>query len=430
MGIIADIKGKTKREGVNAAIDAYLGGEGKNLLGRDFTGKEREKFRNEIYDGTKGNATAGDVSKHINAYVDKIAPLESMLTASGLSVTAAQREKMINNFSADDLASVKGRASIELGRDATDAEVVTALQKQGFVNKPDLYAAHFQSIGQREQDIGRLGTLTGGSLTAEQKTELTGLSQSDFNAKYDDISRNFTPTEKYTGDAGRIIKDILGRDANQDELSHFGRGLASGSYDSRQLGDMIRQTQEFQDTSATKAREQLGQQAQGIDQAYLQKAAEMAQARFAGQGRGNSSAITAQFANASQELGRNRQNFLLGMGAQDVNQNRTRQYEQFLGQQANQQGQYDQANAYAQYLRQATSQQRTGYLQSSINTQLGQQNMALQNQYDIGNFRMQQSAYDQYMKQNRRQSLQNNMFGLVGAGVGAYGYGVGNNWGK
>ena len=416
---------QNKRARIDKDIDAFLAGEGMELLGREFTSKERERFRQEIYDGTRGNALAADVSKHIKGYIDRVQPLESIINDSGVSISAADREKFLTRFKGEDLESLRGRASEFLGREATSQDIVGALKSKGFANDPDLYAAHFTRRGQRESDIAGLSTRTGGALTQEERAELLDLSDADFGTRADDISRNFTPGEKYTGSAQRIIKDLLGRDASADEISHFGRGLASGQYDEKYLGDLVQQTSEFQDRRAGQARTQLAAESQGIDANYLQRAAQQALAQYASQGRGNSSAVTAQFAQAATDLGNSRQNFMLGLGAQDYGQNRQREYEQFLGSQGRTQGAYDQSQIYANYMRQQAGQQRTGYLGSSIGQQLGRQNAQFQQGIDQQNFGLQQQAYGNYYQQNRRQSLYNGLFGLAGSAIGAAGYAYG-----
>ena len=413
----------SKRQRIDESIDAFLAGEGLELLGREFTNKERERFRNEIYDGTRGNATGQDVSKHIRGYIERIQPLESLMADAGVELSAADRDKFLTRFKSEDLESLRGRASEFLGREASSQDIVKALKSKGFANDPDLYAAHFTRRGQREADIAGLSTQTGGALTAEERAELLDLSDADFGTRADHISRNFTPGEQYTGSAQRIIKDLLGRDASADEISHFGRGLASGQYDEKYLGDMIQQTSEFQDRRAGQARTQLAAESQGIDANYLQRAAQQALAQYASQGRANTSALGAQFAQATTDLGTNRQNFMLGLGAQDYGQNRQREYEQFLGSQGRTQGAYDQSQIYANYMRQQAGQQRTGYLGSSIGQQLGRQNAQFQQGIDQQNFMYQQQAYGPQMAANRRQSLYNSLFQGGAQAIGTY-YGM------
>lgn len=415
------LKSKGKQAAMLQRVGAYLSsGEIQGLLGRDPTQKEIEKLSGEIASLTKWHANDADIANHFRTWAGKVQPIEAIEAEGGVSFTEAQRDKLMA-MGPQALADIRGMASEYLGRDATAKDLYDALSDKGFSSNQNLYAAYFTRRGAREQSIADLQTATGGAVSQEDIERLSGLSDPDFNKEYANLSRNFTPTRQYTEAAGRIVQGVLGREASQDEINNFARGLASGQYNEYQLGNQLKQTLEYQDVASAKAREQIGEQAGTIDQAYLEKAAASIPGQFAGMGRYNTSAATAQFANVAKSLALARQEYLLGVGASDMNQNRQREYEQYLNASGIAQGYYDQSRGYADSMKSASLNQRSGYLGSSLSQYNTSSQMALQNQYDTSNLMMQNRMYQDYLSQNKRQSLQNNLFGLLGSGIGAAG---------
>ncbi len=200
---------------------------------------------------------------------------------------------------------------------------------------------------------------------------------------------------KFYGQIGGMFQSLLGRTATQDELSHFGKLLASGTVDSYQLQDFLKQQPEYTQKADETFRNQLSGQLQGYDKQYFEEQVMPSiQSNFAKQGR---SVDSSGFAQA------------LGQAGNQQNQQR----QQYLAQLSAAQYGNTQSNAYDAY------------------RQFAQNNMALQQQgsyagvarqNELTDYQMQSQAYENYLKRfGKRTSpgaaaLQG---GLSGAAAGA-----------
>ncbi len=403
MSLISDAK---RRSEAFKAIAGYFGENG-------VTSEEGTRFFKEHPGGFGSPQEALAPDGVVRQFVNKIQAINAI---GGL--TQAEKFKMVDKYkTADDISSLVGRASEYLGRAPKEGELAGILRSKDFINDPGIYASKLTGIAQREGAIADIQDLTGNSFDQTTIDKYAKMSDAEFKSAYRKDTTNFTPGEKWTAPVADLIKNTLGREATQEELNHFGKSLASGAFDTQQLTDVFKSSSEYQDKQAETARTQIGAQQSGINQQFLAQALPQIQGQFAAQGRGNTSAMTAQGAQVAQNLGMASQQFLLGVGAQDIGQNRQNQYQQYLASQAN--GIQNQAafQQYAQYAQQQAAQQR----QAGLGMSYGLQQQNWQRQNSLQDFQMQQSAYNDYLRQNQNQAFQNNLFQLGGAAIGAFG---------
>ena len=420
----------TKHGEVKKAIDSYFSGKGKETLGREFTAEEKSKFLadhfNSVPAGKMGSANDYIADDGVlSQFTRKLSSIDKI----GGDITAAEKNKLLSNFkSADDLSNLISNASEHLGREATGDDILKALRNKDFSNNPGGYGAYFTRKGQRETGIAGLQSETGDSIgqqDIDRLSDIDKVSDANFMKEYRNLSTNFTPGQRHLDSAKTIGKTILGRDLSDEELTHFGRGLASGQYDSKTLSDIFKSTPEYQTAQDASKRAALNQEFTGINQQYLQQAGQQIQGQFAAQGRGNSSAITAQLGQVAQNLGTNQQQFLQGIAGQQLQQTGQREYSGYLQSQAASMGNYDAFRQYVNYQQQQAGAQRQGYIGQSYGLQTEQR----QRGYQVEDFNMPQNAYDSYLRKNQQQAFQNNLFSLGGAAMGAYGTAYGGTKG-
>ena len=420
----------TKHGEVKKAIDSYFSGKGKETLGREFTAEEKSKFLadhfNSVPAGKMGSANDYIADDGVlSQFTSKLSSIDKI----GGDITAAEKNKLLSNFkSADDLSNLISNASEHLGREATGDDILKALRNKDFSNNPGGYGAYFTRKGQRETGIAGLQSETGDSIgqqDIDRLSDIDKVSDANFMKEYRNLSTNFTPGQRHLDSAKTIGKTILGRDLSDEELTHFGRGLASGQYDSKTLSDIFKSTPECQTAQDASKRAALNQEFTGINQQYLQQAGQQIQGQFAAQGRGNSSAITAQLGQVAQNLGTNQQQFLQGIAGQQLQQTGQREYSGYLQSQAASMGNYDAFRQYVNYQQQQAGAQRQGYIGQSYGLQTEQR----QRGYQVEDFNMPQNAYDSYLRKNQQQAFQNNLFSLGGAAMGAYGTAYGGTKG-
>ena len=419
-----------KRAQAKEAIEGYFSGKGKETLGREFTSEEKQKFLadhfNSVADGKLGSA--GDYISDdgvLSQFTRKLSAIDKI----GGNITSSEKNKLMSNFkSADDLSNLISNASEHLGRTATGDDILKALRNKDFSNNPGGYGAYFTRMGQRETGIAQLQSETGDSLSEDdikKYSDIDKFSDSDFMKEGRKVSQNFTPSQKWLDSAKNLGKTILGEDPSETDVVGFARKLASGEYNEQELVNIFKMDPKYGQAQDKARRETLNQEFTGLNDQFLKQAGQNIQGQFAAQGRGNSSAMTAQLAQVAQNLGTNQQQFLQGIAGQQLQQTGQREYQGYLQSQAASMGNYDAFRQYVNYQQQQAGAQRQGYLGQSYGLQTEQR----QRGYQIQDFNMQQSAYDSYLKKNQQQAFQNNMFQLVGSGIGAYGTAYGGTKG-
>jgi hypothetical protein len=220
--------------------------------------------------------------------------------------------------------------------------------------------------------------------------------------------------EKYES-VRQQIQGLLGRDASQEELDHFGKLLASGQVDEYELQSFLKQQPEYMTRQDQQFREGISSELQAGDQRYFsEQIMPSIQSQFAKQGR---TVDATGFQNA--------------LGREATGQNRQR--EQFLAQLSSQQYGGRQAGARADYENYYNNLQNRQNL--SLTAPIARQN-------EITDYTMQKNAYEDYL---RRYGKRNNagiggmVGGIAGAGLGAMwggpagasaGYGIGSGVGN
>lgn len=208
---------------------------------------------------------------------------------------------------------------------------------------------------------------------------------------------------QHYGDVKDSIKSILGRDASQEEMDHFGSLLASGTTDKYQLQQFLQQQPEYQQTQNKNFQNQLSDQLSGYDKQYFQDSVLPGiQENYAKQGRSfDSSAFQAAATNSAQQQNVQRQSFLGNLSAQQYGNS--------------------QANAYNDYARQVQSQQALA--NQNVQSQYGSVQNQIARSNSFTDYQMQQDAYNQYLSKygKRNNGLGGLVGGLAGAALGSFG---------
>lgn len=206
---------------------------------------------------------------------------------------------------------------------------------------------------------------------------------------------------KYADQVTQQFQSALGRAPTQDELDHFGALIASGQ-DAYQVGQALKQTQEYQNTQNTNFQNQLQSQLQGSNSTYFnQYILPSIQAQAAQSGRSlDSSGVNSQLANAALLQNQGLQNFLAqttaGNYANSV-ANATNQYNNLMSQQY-------------------------GLQNAGVSNTLANQAANTQYNQNLNMYQMQQQAYNNYLSQygKRNNGLGSLIGGVLGGGAGAY----------
>ena len=405
---------QSQREAIKKEIVSYMDKEG-------FSDADKNKFLadhfNNVPNGKLGSAAdylaSGSVLKQFG---EKVGTLEQF----GDKLSAEQRNKILDNYSSKDLTEIIGNAGDQLGRAVTEDDLYNAFKAKDFSGSAVGLASRFTRQYQRELGLSQLRSETGDSISEDdikRYSDIDKISDSDFLKEYRTQSQNFTPGQKWLDSAKSLGKTILGEDPSETDLIGFARKLASGEYNEQELASVFKMDPKYGMNQDKARRETLSQEFTGLNKQFLDQAGQQIQGQFMAQGRGNSSAATAQLAQVAQNLGQGQQQFLQGIAGQQLQQTGQREYQGYLQNQASAFGNYDAYRQYVAQQQQMAGAQRQGYMGQSYALQ-GEQR---QRGYQIQDFNMQQNAYDSYLRQNRSQAFQNNMFQLAGAGVGAYG---------
>lgn len=234
------------------------------------------------------------------------------------------------------------------------------------------------------------------------------LANSPTNINKQNQDKYLSEAPKYYDSINQLFESTLGRKANQDELDHFGKEIASGSADTYQLQQFLQQQPEYQTKQNEAFRNSLSDTMSANDKRYFQEQILPAiQQSYAKQGRSfDSSAFQNAATQSAQQQNTARENFLTNLTAQQYSGVQERAYNDYAAQVANQQA-LTNSGINAQY----TGIQNT---QNRLN--------------QITDYNTQQNAYNQYLaKYGKRSSL---MGGLQGAMSGAMTGGmVGGPWG-
>lgn len=237
-----------------------------------------------------------------------------------------------------------------------------------------------------------------------QYTDLTAIANNYISNNFDvaklQRERGKSEAPNQYGQVNDIFKSVLGRDADQSEKDHFGQLLASGDLDPYTLSTWVQSLPESVKKQDADFRASLTGDLQKQDVQYLQEQVlPSVQSAFAAQGRDpGSSGFANSLALAAQSQNRDRESFLSNLTASQYMGNKQAAYGDYL----NSVGRYQQGQDY--------SRARAAQLSDSSTNRI----------YDVQNFNMQRSAYEDYLRRfGKRNSSLGGIGSLAGMGLGA-----------
>lgn len=211
-----------------------------------------------------------------------------------------------------------------------------------------------------------------------------------------------TQSGQYSSQIGQLFQDTYGRPPTSAELEHFGTQLAGGQ-DAYQLGNELKNTQEYQGAQDKKFRSGLASELEGYDTSFFNKAKDSVLSQFArqGGGAGTSSALDFALTDLMGQIAEKRGSYLAGLSSQQYGGNK----DLALGNYRNEQNRYWDDQNYNR----ARADQNRDYFRSRSD-----QNSDFLTQ--------QQSYYDQMGRQNQSRGVlhPNDWLNIGMQGAGAY----------
>lgn len=126
----------------------------------------------------------------------------------------------------------------------------------------------------------------------------------------------------FSDSINQTFKTMLGRNATQDELNHFGGLLATGNTDQYQLQDFLRGTPEYQSSQDKQFRNDLSGQLQENDLKFYDRAKQGVISQFMQNGTGNSSALDSALTDLMGQVSQQRDSYLAQLSAQQYGGNK------------------------------------------------------------------------------------------------------------
>ena len=235
-----------------------------------------------------------------------------------------------------------------------------------------------------------------------------------------------------TATSQRLLQQY-GFDADPDLQEFISERLAGGE-SAFELGQFLQTTPQFQEKKATAenervktesagAREALNQELLKSQQEVFQRAQPSIISSYMKAGRLNSSGLNNALAQAQTELEKERQGFLANAGYNDAIRAQGYGREDFVNNNAQAFNQYLRQNepAYQQRYAVNQAQNNLNYQQpfANLNRQYGLLDESRQRGYQLEDYNRQQSDFNRYLDQSRKQSKEAALYGLFGAGIGA-----------
>lgn len=207
---------------------------------------------------------------------------------------------------------------------------------------------------------------------------------------------------QYTPQIQQVFKSMIGRDATQDEISHFGGLFATGNVDAYQLQDFLRGTPEFQTQEDTKFRSGLDQQLQDSDLSFFNRAKQNVMSQFMQNGTNQSSALDSALTDLMGQISEKRSGFLANLSSQQYGGNK----DLALGNYKNSQNQFLQEQNYNR----GNAMNQQNYLQGRGD--------------ELTNYGIQQKSYQDYLNSQKPNNLFNYLTtgaNVVNAGANLFG---------
>lgn len=250
-----------------------------------------------LYNRGGGNFSADAVNR-IQQYLAGLSPDQLLQRSSGLSTGAGNtdidsylRQKYSGVNSATDIQNIQALKSFRsiLGRDPTAQEYAQIV--------PIFQQANGQTYGNAWL-----------SQYAQQEAQ--------------NPANRVKDAPQYAGQINPVFQSLLGREATQDEINHFGSLLATGNVDAYQLQDFLKGTTEYQSAQDKTFRSGLTQELEDSDVKFFDRAKQGVMAQFMRSGTGNSSALDSALADMMGQLAEKRGNFLSTVSANQYQGNK------------------------------------------------------------------------------------------------------------
>ncbi len=160
---------------------------------------------------------------------------------------------------------------------------------------------------------------------------------------------------KYSPQINQTFQSMLGREATQDEINHFGSLLATGNVDAYQLQDFLRGTPEYQQGQDKTFRSGLSRELEDSDSRFFDRSKQSVISKFMQNGTYGSSALDSALTDLMGQIAEKRSGFLSNLSASQYGANKelalgnyNNAREQYFGEQAYNRGQANKQQDYYQ----------------------------------------------------------------------------------
>jgi len=252
-----------------------------------------------------------------------------------------------------------------------DQESIKLLQNQGanlgtsgdqLSNGLDVFKTSFKNTSGRDPTAEELNGYFKKSLLSQwlepgnlNYTDATAGANNYINNNFDvtklrqDYQKSQSP-QQYDA-VNKVVSSVLGRQATQDELDHYGGLLSSGQADAYQIGDFLKSTPEYQNAQDTNFRQGVDTQLQASDTNFFNTQKGNIAQQYAQMGRATSPALDVALTQLASQLNSNRGNYLAQLSASQYGGNKAAALGGYQNTQNQVQGQINQntQNQYQQY---------------------------------------------------------------------------------
>ncbi len=302
--------------------------------------------------------------------------------------------------SSDRSAPLQDRVDFYITHPGSYTDLTYKLDPQAYTAVP-IYRAFQNTYGRAPtaNEYAMYGNVqtSGGNVESEIAAAKAAEDNSPTNIAKREQEKQLAEAPKHYDAVNSLFQSTLGRAATQDELSHFGSLLSSGTTDQYQLSQWLQQQPEYQTTQNNKFTAGLSDKLAGYDKQYFSNSIlPSIQEQFAKQGRSfDSSAFANSATQSAEQQNTQRQQYLAQLSAQQYGGVQDRAYNDYAAQVQNQNN-LTNSGIQAQY---AATQANLGRVQN------------------INDYSMQQNAYNNYLAKYGKRS--NGLGGLIGTVGGA-----------
>lgn len=233
---------------------------------------------------------------------------------------------MNNELLGKDVNSLSPAQAVEWARQIYESgagpayEATWKYHSQGSGNVPNLYRSQYydayktfkETVGRdpNANEFGQIYPAFVGQADRNTGVQLVSAIASQEENKPVNLGKR---APQYADQVSSVFKSTMGRAPTADELDYFGKQLATGEVGSYELGNFLKNTQEYQDAADTKFRSSVGQELIPQQEEVFNKAKESIVARYNRMGTQNSPALDFALTNMLGELEKGRQGFLTNL---------------------------------------------------------------------------------------------------------------------